>query len=312
VSQVSVPEKLTAAAKAAFVVLAAGFAASLLAAKGADILAAIRGADPVLLGFAFLAACANLLMAALSWRCLVPADSGPLGKAFSARIFFLSQLGKYLPGGIWSFVAATEMGRAAGFARQPILASFILALVVGAGSGLALAVVVVPRALADSGLPGWLPFALPTAAVGAFFARPLLQRALASRLAGLAPPTAPKLILSTLLAIAGWLAAGLMVGALLIALGTEPDLSLLITATGAYALAWIVGFAVVVAPAGIAVREAALIAVLASQANLADASAAAILARAVVTAADLLAGLAAALIPSARPAPAPVAARDRA
>lgn len=300
------------AAKAAFLVLAAGSAAWLLAAKGHDILAAIREAEPVLLGFALLAACVNLLLAALSWRCLVPAASGPLGPAISARIFFLSQLGKYLPGGVWNFVAATELGRAAGFARAPILASFILALLVGAGSGLALALLAVPQALGDLAMPEWLPFALFVAAVAALFARPLLQRALAGRLAGIAPPAAPALVLSALLAIAGWLAAGLMVCALLVALGIEPDFSLLVTATGAYALAWIAGFAVVVAPAGIGAREAVLIAVLASRVDLAEASAAAILARAVVTAADLLAALATASIPCDRSVRAPAGARDRA
>lgn len=311
-SQISISARLGAAAKLAFAVLAAGSAAWLLAARGHDILAALRGTDPVLLGFAFLAACANLLLAALSWRCLIAAGSELLGPAMSARIFFLSQLGKYLPGGVWSFVAATEMGRVAGLARAPVLASFVLALLVGAGSGLALAMAVVPQALMDSTLPGWFPFALLAAIIGALLARPMLQRAVAGRLTGLAPPTARALILSTLLAILGWLAAGLMVTALLVALGSKPDLSLLVTATGAYAFAWIVGFAVVVAPAGIAVREAALIAVLASQVDLAEASVVALLARAVVTGADLVGGLAAASLPSAQAVQSPAAAPDRA
>jgi uncharacterized membrane protein YbhN (UPF0104 family) len=56
---------------------------------------------------------------------------------------------------------------------------------------------------------------------------------------------------------------------------------------GAYAAAWIVGFVAIVAPGGIGVREAVLIAMLRSKIGSADALVLAAVSRGVFTAADL-------------------------
>jgi hypothetical protein len=45
----------------------------------------------------------------LGWRILVP-----VGGLTAARIFFLGQLGKYLPGRVWGVVTHVDLGRRAG------------------------------------------------------------------------------------------------------------------------------------------------------------------------------------------------------
>ena len=46
----------------------------------------------------------------LGWRVLMADLGSPLHVAPSAGIFFVGQLGKYLPGSVWSVLAQAEMG----------------------------------------------------------------------------------------------------------------------------------------------------------------------------------------------------------
>jgi uncharacterized membrane protein YbhN (UPF0104 family) len=64
-------------------------------------------------------------------------------------------------------------------------------------------------------------------------------------------------------AVVSWTFAGLQVAALAVPLGAPTSARTLALATGGYALAWAVGFVVIVAPAGAGAREVALAAVLA-------------------------------------------------
>src|SRR5690606_36966716 len=93
--------------------------------------------------------------------------------------------------------------------------------------------------------------------------------------------------------ILNWLALGVHAWILLKPLAHDaPSFAL---AAGAFALAWLVGFLVVVAPAGLGAREAALVVILASVATQPQALAVALLSRFAMTIADavgLLAGFA--------------------
>jgi hypothetical protein len=68
---------------------------------------------------------------------------------------------------------------------------------------------------------------------------------------------------ATLWAIGSWIGAGVQVWALSVPLGAPADVSTVILLVGGYALAWAVGFIVIIAPAGAGAREVALAAVLA-------------------------------------------------
>lgn len=291
-------------ARAIFVAVAVAAAGWLVLREGPRILAALAQADLVLVGGALIAGLAQLSLAALSWRWVVPISADALPPAAAARLFFLSQLGKYVPGGVWNFVAAADLARTAGLHRGAIVGSFLLALLIGIGTGAVLAMLMVPQAGDRLGLPAWL---VPVSVCGAIAAMALLHR-LWPAVRGRLPATSPRsLAVSTLLALGGWLCGGAMVTLLIAAVGAEVSGATFLLATGAYAFAWIAGFVALVAPAGLAVREAALIAVLSLQLGLAEASAVALMARVLVTLADLGAGLAAALHQrgqALRPAPA--------
>jgi uncharacterized membrane protein YbhN (UPF0104 family) len=93
--------------------------------------------------------------------------------------------------------------------------------------------------------------------------------------------------LATLWAGASWLCAGLQVFVLATALGAPADLRVAALAVGGYALAWAVGFVVVVTPAGAGAREVALAAVLAGTLDRGSVVVVVLLSRVLFTVVDL-------------------------
>ena len=55
----------------------------------------------------------------------------------SAKIFFVGQLGKYVPGAIWPVVIQMRLAKPAGVTRTRIAISFVITLILGVATGLA-------------------------------------------------------------------------------------------------------------------------------------------------------------------------------
>jgi uncharacterized membrane protein YbhN (UPF0104 family) len=186
----------------------------------------------------------------------------------AARIFFVGQLGKYLPGSVWPVVMQTELGRDHQVPRRRTATATMVAMLLSVTSALLVVLLALP--LAPEALPsgfGWavllvIPLAvlLHPAVLGRLVDRALK---LAGR-EGLAERTTLRGTLgATLWAIGSWVGAGLQVWALAVPLGAPADLRTAVLLIGGYGLAWAVGFIVVIAPAGAGAREVALAAVLA-------------------------------------------------
>lgn len=60
---------------------------------------------------AVLAGMLGLAAQMLAWRSLLSGLGSPLPGAAAARVMFVGQLGKYLPGSVWAFVAQVELAR---------------------------------------------------------------------------------------------------------------------------------------------------------------------------------------------------------
>lgn len=274
----------------AFVLVTATVAVLLFVGQREEIIAATRQVGFATLGLAFGFALVNLLLAAASWRVVVMDLDLRITPVDAAKIYFLSQAGKYLPGGFWNFVAAAELGRDAGLTRTATMASLVLALSIGLISGAALALALLPI----SGVaPGQQQFSLLVAVAGpALLLVPRVRGRLLT-LARLHSETRGSVggtLLALALAIVGWFAAGLQIWFLIGEIGTTgSDPSDLPLAIGGYALAWVTGFLVLIAPAGLGAREATLTVTLASVVTPAEALVIALLARLTTTAADLLA-----------------------
>lgn len=226
----------------------------------------------------------------LSWQAIVDVSIPT-----AARIFFVSQIAKYLPGGVWNFVAVGEAARGYSISRRRSISSLAVAVAISivVGAMLALPFLV----MGDDALRDryrWLLAAVPLGIV--VLVPSVLNRCLnaALRLARRdrldLPVSGRAIARSAFFSAAAWAAIGLQIYVLLTALGMEASLAGLARAIGGYALGWTAGFLVFFVPAGVGVREVALGAVLAGTVDTGALVVVVITSRVLVTMADLVAG----------------------
>jgi uncharacterized membrane protein YbhN (UPF0104 family) len=218
----------------------------------------------VSLGAALGAVLVGILATFLCWRAILADLGSRLPVPAGARLFFLAQLGKYLPGSLWPAMTQMELGRDHQVPERASGAAVGVFLLVVVGTGLAVTAATAPLLGPDAvHTHWWLLAGLPLTML--VTVPPVLNRlvALAMRLARRPPLPVPITTRGLLVAagwsLASWLAYGVHVWVLAGELGRAGGLPLLARAMGAFAAAWCAGFLVLLAPAGAGVREAALI-----------------------------------------------------
>lgn len=226
----------------------------------------LRRIDGRSLALAFLGALLSPILTLLGWRVLL-ADLGTrLPVPASASVFFVGQLGKYLPGSVWSVVAQAEMGSRLGVPRRRMgvvgLLAIGLAMVTGVLAGLPAVPLLVARAGAHL---SWWWVALATVA-GAVLLWPRLLNAIINRGLRLLrreplehPLSGAAIAWTTLWFLLAWCAAGGSVLALARAVAPEADLGhLAVASMSGFALAAAIGMLSVLVPAGVGVRDGVL------------------------------------------------------
>jgi hypothetical protein len=209
-----------------------------------------------------------------------------------AQVFFVSQLGKYLPGSVWPILMQMEAGRRRGANRKTMLAANLITVVLSICVGVVLAALLLPVSS-----PGalhrfwWALAALPLLLV---LAHPrslpfLLDRVL--KIMGRAPLDVRMSGSATSTAIGwaalSWVALGAHLAVLVAAIGT-PSLGLLALCIGGMALAVSAGLLFLPAPAGAGMREVVLGFVLVTALTSGQVVAVVIASRVIVLLADLL------------------------
>jgi hypothetical protein len=238
------------------------------------------------------AVAAGHLATFLSWRAVLADLGSPLPPAAGGRVFFLGQLGKYLPGSIWPAVTQMELGRDYRVPPRTSAAAVAITMLLAVGSGLLVAVVLLAVVGAEVPAPyRWAALVLPLAVLVA--APPVLNRLLgvALRLARRPPLPVPLSTAGALRAVAwmltAWLWYGVQVWVLARQLGVEGGPALLVRSIGAFAGAWCAGFLLVAAPAGAGAREGALILLLGPSMGRPEATVIGVVSRVLFLAADL-------------------------
>lgn len=181
----------------------------------------------------------------------------PLGFLTTARLYNLSQLGKYLPGSIWQFVGRAAAYRARGAAYGPIRDALLVeSLWIVAGSAVIGVLLVGPQVVglvAQSLTPmlvWWLGGGLLASVLLAVVVV-LWKRRLALRYLQLAMPS-----MRVIMVQAGiWIVLGLAFWVLTRACRLEVSP---VFATGLFAVGYSLGFLVPFAPAGLGIRDAIL------------------------------------------------------
>ena len=238
--------------------------------------------------FGMLGTCASFLL----WRQLLVGLSVDPPRSESARVFFVSQLGKYLPGSVWPVVAQMEFGRKVGIGRRTMLAANALTLALGLAVGLIVGAALLPLT-STSALRrfGWFFLALP------FLLALLHPRTIPGLLDWLfkrigRPPLGQRLAWSAMLPAAGWaLLSWVMFGLHLYALTSGLGVAgprVLAATIGGFALAASVGILFLPAPAGAGIRDVVLIATLGVSMTGAQALAVGLASRVLLIVVDLL------------------------
>jgi len=282
-----------------FVVLALAAAVWAVAGQWEQVSAALASIPPATVALSFAVGVVYVFVTMMSWRAVLHDMGSVLTVRQAAGLFFVSQLGKYLPGGVWNFLAAAEMGTDLRIPRRRSISVMVVAILVSIVTAMILAaaaLVVGPAELA--GEYGWVGWFLPLFVL--LLVPPVLNRLLSAALRLTRRPPLEKPVSvrgvasSALWALLGWLLAGLQVWLVISALGAPTSLESFALAAGGYALAWTIGFLVVVVPAGVGVREAVLALALAGQLGPGSVVVTVLLSRVLLTAADFLLGLVAA------------------
>jgi glycosyltransferase 2 family protein len=255
------------------------------------------------------------------WQALLAGLGSPLRTTVAGRIYFIGQLGKYLPGAVWPILAQMELGAAHRVPRARSATNAILSMMISLLTGLITALVTLPFT-SHSGQYLWAFLAAPVlvACLHPKLLNPLLRLTFKlARRPGLEEPLTGRVLARALAwSFAAWVFNGLQIWLLTVKLGAPLGQSALLS-LGGYAFAWSVGFLVIFAPAGAGIREVLLVAFLAPIVGTGPATAVALVSRVVTTASDLLvAGAAAYRRPrltrqqaEAIPDPDPVSTPDR-
>jgi hypothetical protein len=229
-----------------------------------------------------------------TWRRLLAGWGGYLPFGTASRIWFVSNLGKYLPGKVWSIAAMSVMAREQAVSPVAAAGSSILIQLITVATGIALALFMGVRAIDQPVIAIVVGVILGAAIASLPVTLPRLARA-ASALTGRVievPPLATSVLLLTVArSLLSWLAYGIAFqffvrGVLGSAAGATSSY------IAVYAASYILGFLALFAPGGVIVRESALVAgmVRLGLAGQADAFAVAVASRLWLTVVELLPG----------------------
>lgn len=235
----------------------------------------------------------------LGWRVLLADLGSRLHVAPAAGVFFVGQLGKYLPGSVWTVLVQADMAAHLDVPRRRTGVAGLVTIGLSVLTGLVVGLPAVPLLLRGSGgaSPLWALVAVPVLALLCWPA--LLNRTIAAGLRVLRrDPLARELSARALLSTVGlyavaWLCFGahtLVLAWAVSAPATAPHLTL--AALTGYGLAGALGMLTVILPAGLGAREGILTLVLASAMPVSAGATVALVSRFVVTVVDVLAALA--------------------
>jgi len=226
------------------------------------------------------------------WRRILVAWDSHLPFSVASRIWFLSNLGKYVPGNIWSLTAMGVMAKRRGFSAIAATGSSVIMQTVSLATGAAIVMITGAKLLGQPALVGLSLIVLNVLLLSAPRFLPPLARWIGGLIGrDIAPPSVPPssiwtaAVASTLSWLFYGIAFELFVRGLL---GSAPgELSSYIAA---YTAAYILGFISPIAPAGLGVREFTLAAFMTQLglANEADAALVAIAARLWLTIVELV------------------------
>jgi uncharacterized membrane protein YbhN (UPF0104 family) len=238
------------------------FVVRAIANQWSEVRSSLSDAEPAWLVLAVVCAALGMLAVALPWKRALRIVGIEAGLAACVTWYFVGEIGKYVPGGIWPVVGRAELARRGGHPRSVAYASVALSLGALYLSGMLLVALLLPlRLMSNSNGSLWVLLLLPVG-LALLHHRPLTwmvelaEKAMKRELDVRVPPWSESLKL-----IACYLPAWVLIGTATwcAARAFDPSVSWLTIAPAAM-LSWVVGFVLVPVPGGVGVREAAFVA----------------------------------------------------
>ena len=206
----------------AVLAVVAGFFVATLAARWNDVISLKWRLEPGLFVLATVLLALSYGLVACLWGVSLGRAAGTR-VVTGARIWFLSNLARYVPGNVWSYVGAVELARREGVARRTTLAVMALTQVLSVGVAVAAGLPVLLAERARLGRPALLGALVVAAgaALAVLFRRRLLDLA-RRRFPGLDPADLTPSAGTVVLLVAGyalyWAVTGLAFAALVASL----------------------------------------------------------------------------------------------
>ena len=246
------------------IAIAAGvFVVRAIASQWTEVRSSLAHADVAWLVAGVIVAGLAMIAIAVPWRRALLLLGVETSLHHTVVWYFVGEIGKYVPGGIWPVLGRGELARRGGLQRSAAYASVVLSLAALYLSAMLVTAVLVPLRFLDAGDTSalWVLVLLP---IGLLLlhhrvldwlvrrAERLLRRELPVQV----PPWSASLGL-----VARYLPSWLLIGTATWCIARAFDASVgWMTIAPAAILSWVVGFVLVPVPGGVGVREAAFVA----------------------------------------------------
>lgn len=273
------------AARLLFLAVVVGFAWWGLRQSGDEVATAMGETEPLGVAVGLVAVLAGLALTGLLWRQVLAGYGHHLPVRAAGSVFFVGQLGKYVPGSVWSMGVQARLARQHDVPARTTVGTSLVFLLVHVATGL-----VVGALLAvDPGQPGWARLVgAAVGGVGLLLLAPAVAALVARRVGGQHAGfawNARDVVLSSGFMLLVWSCYSVA----LVAVLPEAQVSALPALAAAFALGYVAGVAVPFAPAGVGAREAVFLFVAAPAVGIGPAASVAILARVLHTVGDFVA-----------------------
>lgn len=247
------------------------------------------------LALCFVPAALGTWLTMLGWRVVLADLGSPLHVAPAAGVWFVGQLGKYLPGSVWTVLMQADMAAHLDVPRRRTGVASLVTIGLSVLTGLLVGAPSIPLLLQrpNSSALGWVLLGIPLLAVLCW--PPVLDRIVGLGLRVLRQQPLEKALSGRAVLIAvvvfcvAWLCFGLHVLVLANAVGAAPSRAMVVGSLTGFALSGALSMVTVILPAGLGAREGLLTLILASSMPGSAGAAVAIVSRFVVTVVDVLA-----------------------
>lgn len=278
----------------AFVLGSLAFVVSRLVADADAVAQAADQVRPQMVALSLVAAIAGLGLTALAWRTLLAGTGFALPVVTAGQVFFVSQIGKYLPGSVWPYLAQVRLGRDLGVPVSASAQTGVTFVLLHLLTGLVLGV---PRVVLGDSLDRRFSLAIVVVPLLLVLVHPRAVQGLTELAARVlrVSVTPARMPWQHLAGAVGWLLGAWVLYGVSLAAVVAPFEPVSAVGFGlllsSYALAWSVGFigaalVVVAAPAGLGFREVALYATLAGVVSPGAAAVVVLASRVVMTVGD--------------------------